>query len=181
MSLEQLDQVLATAPPLPPDPKPVVTDELLLRRFIGPEAHHYMEIYYAAQAKNPARPLSAVRAWCWPAALLFLPWALYRKMWLFGGSMTMVGIVLTALFPPAGTPIGLCLAVVTGFISNRAYLQLAVRKVEKLKAISASEEELLERVQRAGGVSSFGAWFGAIVIVFASLAAFMTALTAGTH
>src|SRR3982751_944133 len=101
MSLEQLDQILAAAPPLPPDPKPVVNDELLLRRFIGPEAHHYMEIFYEAQAKNPESPLSAIRDWNWPAALCFLPWALYRKMWLFGGSMTIVGLVLTVLFPPA--------------------------------------------------------------------------------
>jgi len=181
MSLEQLDQVLASAPPLPPDPQPIVTDELLLRRFIGPEAHHYMEIFYEAQARSPDKPLGAVRAWSWPAALLFLPWALYRKMWLFGGSMTMVGIVLTLLFPPASTPIGLGLAVVTGFIGNRVYLQFAAGKIAKLKAISASEEELLARVQHFGGVSSLGAWFGVIVIVFASLSAFAAALTAGSR
>src|SRR5947209_6878417 len=123
MSLEQLDKILAMPSPLPAEPKPVVTDELLLRRFIGPEAHHYMEIYYEALAKNPDRPLGAIRAWSWPAALLFLPWALYRKMWLFAGSVTIVGIILALLFPLLGTPIGLGLAVTTGFISNRVYLQ----------------------------------------------------------
>jgi len=181
MSFEQLDQVLATVPPLPADPKPVVTDELLLRRFIGPEAHHYMEIYYDAKAKNHDKPLSAIRAWSWPAALLFLPWALYRKMWLFGGGMTMIGIVLSLLFPVGSTPIGLGLAVMTGFLSNRIYLQHAVRRIEKLKAISASEDELLERVQWTGGVSVLGAWLGAIAIAFASLAAFVTAMKAGLN
>ena len=104
MSLEQLDKILATVPPLPPGQKAAVTDELLLRRFIGANASHYLEIYCEARAKNPARPLGAIRDWSWPAALLFLPWALYRKMWLFGGSVTIVGIILTLLFP-AGTPI----------------------------------------------------------------------------
>src|SRR4051812_35846107 len=120
MSFEQLDQILAVPPPpLPAEPKPAVNDDFLLRQFIGANASHYMEIYYEARAKNPAKPLGAMLSWSWPAALWFLPWALYRKMWLFGGSVTMVTIVLSLLFPSVSTPIGLGLAVATGFIGNR--------------------------------------------------------------
>lgn len=181
MSFEQLDQILAVPPPLPAEPQPAVTDDFLLRHFLGANASHYMEIYYEARARNPAKPLSAMRSWSWPAALFFLPWALYRKMWLFGGGVTIVGIALSLLFPLVSTPIGLGLAVVTGFISNRTYLQLAIRKIDKLKAISASQEELLARVQQAGGVSQFGAWFGVIVIVCASLVAAVTGYNAALN
>jgi hypothetical protein len=113
--------------------------------------------------------------WSWPAALWFLPWALYRKMWLFGGSMAIAGIILALLFPPAATATGLGLALLTGFISNRAYLQLATGKIAKLKAISDSEEELLARIHRAGGVSPLGAWFGVVVLVCSSIIAMITA------
>jgi hypothetical protein len=182
MSFEQLNEILAMpVPPLPVEQKPVVDDDYLLRRFIGPSADHYIAIYNTARARNPEKPLSVMRSWSWPAALWFLPWALYRKMWLFGGSMTIVGIILSLLFPFVATAIGLGLAVVTGFISNRIYLQLATGKIAKLKVISESEEELLARLHRAGGVSRFGAWFGVIVLVFASLVAFVTAYNAALN
>jgi hypothetical protein len=176
MSFDELNEILAmpVPPPVPPE-KPVVDDDYLLRRFIGPNADHYIAIYNTARAKNPEKPFSVMRSWSWPAALWFLPWALYRKMWLFGGSMTIVAIILSLLFPSVATVTGLALAVVTGFISNRTYLQLATGKINKLKAISESEEELLARLTRAGDVSHFGAWFGVIVLVFATLVAFVTA------
>src|SRR4029077_12024131 len=88
MSFEQLNEILAMpVPPLPTEPKPVVDDDFLLRRFIGPNADHYIAIYNTALAKNPRKPFSVMRSWNWPAALFFLPWALYRKMWVFAGSM----------------------------------------------------------------------------------------------
>jgi hypothetical protein len=177
MSFEQLNEILdmPVPPPLPAEQKPVVDDDYLLRRFIGPEAQHYIAIYSEARANNPDKPFKRMWRWSWPAALWFLPWALYRKMWLFGGSMAIAGIILALLFPPAASATGLGLAVLTGFISNRAYLQLATRKIVKLKAISDSEEELLARIHRAGGVSVFGAWFGVVVLVCSSMVAMITA------
>ena len=168
MSFDELNEILAMpVPPLPVEQKPVADDDDLLRRFIGPNADHYIAIYNTARAENPDKPFRTMRRWSWPAALWFLPWALYRKMWLFGGSMAIAGIILSLLFPSVGTVTGLGLAVVTGFISNGSYLQFATGKIAKLKAISNSEEELLARLHRAGDVSRFGAWFGVIVLVFA--------------
>jgi hypothetical protein len=161
--------------------RPIVDDDFLLRRFIGPNADHYIVIYNTARAKNPDQPFGAMRSWSWPAALWFLPWALYRKMWLFGGSVTIAGIILSLLFPSAATAMGIGLAVATGFISNRIYLQLVVRKIAKLKAISDSEGDLLARLDRAGDVSSFGAWFGVVVLVCASLIAAVTGYNAALN
>jgi hypothetical protein len=182
MSLEQLNEILAmpVPPPLPSE-QPVVDDDDLLRRFIGPSADHYIAIYNTARAKNPEKPFSTMWSWSWPAALWFLPWALYRKMWLFGGGMTIAGIILALLFPAIGNGVGIAVAVVTGVMSNRVYLQLATRKIAKLKAASNSEEELLARVHRAGDVSPFGAWFGVIVLVCATLIAFTTAYNAALN
>ncbi len=176
MSFDELNEILAMpVPPLPVEQRPVADDDDLLRKFIGPNADHYIAIYNTARAENPDKPFSRLWSWSWPAALWFLPWALYRKMWLFGGSMAIAGIILALLFPFAATAIGLGLAVVTDFISNRTYLQLATGKIAKLKAKSGSEEEFLVRVHRAGDVSHFGAWFGAIVVVLANLIGFITA------
>jgi hypothetical protein len=183
MSFEQLNEILAmpVPPALPVEQAPVVDDDYLLRRFIGPGADHYIAIYNAARASNPDKPFSRIRSWSWPAALWFLPWALYRKMWLFGGSMAIAGIILALLFPPAATATGLGLAVLTGFISNRVYLQFATAKIAKLKAISASEQDLLARIHRAGQVSPFGAWFGVVVVVCSSMIAFITAYNAALN
>jgi hypothetical protein len=183
MSFEQLNEILdiPVPPPLPVEQPPVVDDQYLLRRFIGPEAEHYIAIYSKARAHNPDKPFSRMRSWSWPAALWFLPWALYRKMWLFGGAMAIAGIIVALLFPPVATATGLGLALLTGFISNRAYLQLATGKIAKLKAICDSEEELLARIHRAGGVSPFGAWFGVIVLVCSSAVAFITAYNAALN
>ena len=172
MSFDQLNEILSVpVPPLPAEPNPVVDDDYLLRRFFGPGADHYVAIYNEARAKNPDQPLRAVRRWSWPAALCFLPWALYRKMWVFGGSMTIAGIFVALLFPPVATVSGLAVAAVTGALSNRVYLKLAIDKIAKLKAITESEDELLALVHRAGGVSQAGAWYGAVVIVCASVIA----------
>ena len=183
MSLEQLNEILSTPlpPPLPAEQQPVVDDDYLLRRFIGPEAAHYMAIYAEARRNSRDQPFKGLWRWNWPAALWFLPWALYRKMWLFGGSMAIAGIIVALLFPQVATVTGLGLAVVTGFISNRAYLQFAIAKVAKLKTISESEEDLLTRIHQAGGVSAFGAWFGVIVIVCSSMVAFITAYNAALN
>ncbi len=183
MSFEQLNEILSmpVPPPLPGEQQPVVDDDYLLRRFIGPEAAHYVAIYTEARAHSRDDPFKRMWRWSWPAALWFLPWALYRKMWLFGGSVAIFGIILALLFPPAATVTGLGLAVVTGFISNRAYLRFATGKVAKLKAMSDSEEDLLARIHCAGGVSVFGAWFGALVIVCSSIVAFITAYNAALN
>ena len=183
MSFEQLNEILdmPVPPPLPAEQTPALDDDGLLRRFIGPEAEHYIAIYNEARANNRDQPFKRMWRWNWPAALWFLPWALYRKMWLFGGSMAIFGIILALLFPPAATVTGLVLAVLTGFVSNRAYLKFATAKIAKLKALSDSEEDLLARIQRAGGVSPFGAWFGVIVIVCSSMVAFITAYNAALN
>ncbi len=183
MSFEQLNEILATPvpPPLPTEPQPVLDHDAMLRRFIGPEAGHYIAIYNEARANNPDQPFKRMWRWNWPAALWFLPWALYRKMWLFGGSMAIFGIIFALLFPAVGTATGLGLAVLTGFISNRAYLQFATAKITKLKARSDSDDELLGRIHRAGGDSPFGAWFGVIVVVCSSMVAFITAYNTALH
>ena len=180
MSFDQLNEILAASvpPPLPVEAKPVVDDDYLLRRFFGPDADHYIAIYNAARVTNPDQPLRAVRRWSWPAALCFLPWALYRKMWVFGGSMTIAGILIALLFPPVATVTGLAVAIMTGALSNRVYLKLATRKLAKLKAISESEDELLALIHRVGGVSEAGAWYGVIVLVAATAITFVAGFNA---
>jgi hypothetical protein len=183
MSFEQLNEILAmpVPPPLPAAPQPALDHDELLRQFIGPEAGPYIAIYNEARANHPDKPFTRMWRWSWPAALWFLPWALYRKTWLFGGSVAIGGIILALLFPAAATATGLALAVLTGFISNRAYLQFATAKIAKLKTRSSSEDELLGRIRRAGGVSLFGAWFGVIVVVCSSMVAFIAAYNAALN
>ena len=58
MSFDRLNEILdmPVPPPLPAEQKPVVDDDYLLRRFIGPEAEHYIAIYgEAAPTKLPGK------------------------------------------------------------------------------------------------------------------------------
>jgi hypothetical protein len=176
MSFEQLDEILAMpVPPLPAEPEPVVDDDFLLRRFIGPEADHYIAIYNTALAKKPGKPFSVMWSWNWPAALFFLPWALHRKMWAFAGGVMLSTIVLAELFPKAGGFISLASAVACGMAGNVMYLRFVTNKIAKLKTISDSEEELLALISRVGGVTDAGAWYGAAVMVLAALVGFVAA------
>ena len=172
MSFEQLNEILAmpVPPPLPAEQPPVVDDDFLLRRFIGPEADHYIAIYNTALAKNPGKPFRVMPGWSWPAALFFLPWALYRKMWAFAGGIMLFTVVLIALLPGSSNYISLASAVGTGLIGNGIYLQFVADKIAKFKTISGSEEELLARIAHTGGVSPAGGWYGVAAMVLGALA-----------
>jgi hypothetical protein len=179
MGFEQLNEIMAqpVPPPLPAGQKAVVGDDYLLWHFIGPSADYYTAIFNAERRQRRGKPIGGLWSWNWPAFLIFLPWALYRKMWLFGGIMTLIAVALALLFPPIALVTSFAVAVVTGIISNGAYLRLATRKIAKLKATSSSDEELLARIHKAGGVSQFGAWFGAIVVVLANVVSVISAIT----
>src|ERR1700737_3208474 len=100
MPFDRLDEMMAmpVPPPLPAEQQTsALDDKSLLRRFFGANAAHYLALWNKAEITSPGSPLR-VPSWNWPAALCFLPWALYRKIWLVAGAMTLASVVLSLLF-----------------------------------------------------------------------------------
>lgn len=112
--------------------------------------------------------------WSWPGFLVPFPWALYRKMWSVAAAFAVLPIVVSLV--SATGSVGAYGAF--GLSAKVLYVWHACRKIEKIRAKSGSEAELLAKVDRAGGVSKAGAIFGGIVMACAFLLAVLAVVVA---
>jgi hypothetical protein len=155
-------------------------DVELLRRFIGPNANYYVDIWKVNRSRNAGRFVMRP-SWNWAAAMFFWPWALYRKMWLWA----FLGFLLFHIPGLSGNEylvLSIPMSVVTGLFGNGLYLRHALARIAKIKTTSTSKDELLERVEKAGGVSKAAVWlsFGMVIALVALLRLFV-ALNADFH
>jgi hypothetical protein len=141
-----------------------VSDEALLRRFIGPNANYYIDVWKRNRSKDAERRFRMRPSWNWPAALFLWTWVLYRKMWLLAFLAFLLMHVLSA-FRSEGLVLSALMIVATGVYGNSLYLRHALARIAKIRASSSSEEEVLKRLEKAGGASKGAVWsaFGAIV------------------
>jgi hypothetical protein len=148
-------------------PGGTLDDEYLFRRFVGPNQDYYVEIWKRVVPSAARGRRVLARRWNWAAALCFFPWALYRKIWLWAFAVPIVTVAV-AVAVPAINPWPHVFAIgITGWWGNELYVRHAATRAEKIKLESASDEEMIIHLDRAGGVSRIAAWFGAIV--FASI------------
>ena len=167
-------------PSIPDQTAASVEDEELLRRFIGPNANHYIDIWKKSRAKNAGRFVMRP-SWNWAAALFFWPWALYRKLWLWA-FLDFLLFHIPGMFRNEFLLLSAPMIVVTGLYGNGLYLRHALARIAKLKATSTSRDELLERLEKAGGVSKAAVWFGfGMVIALVVLLRVFVALNASYH
>ena len=155
---------LATDQSIPDQTAASVSDEQLLRRFIGPNANYYIDIWKRNLSKDAERRFRMRPSWNWAAALLLWTWTLYRKMWLLAFLEFLLMHVLSA-FRSEGLVLSILMSVVAGVYGNSLYLRHALARIAKIRATSESDEELLKRLEKAGGGSRVAVWssFGAIV------------------
>jgi hypothetical protein len=158
-----------------------ITNEDLVRRFIGPNQNYYINIWKLNLSRVPRGRFVMARSWNWPAALCFFPWALYRKMWLWAFAVPVATAVVTVALPSTPTnhlwahlfALGL-----TGWWANALYLRRAIGKIEKIRSASVSEAQMLTQLDKAGGVSKVGAWFGGISYTLVELLSLYVVLRA---
>jgi hypothetical protein len=140
-----------------------IADEDLIRRFIGPNQNYYINIWKRNLSKVPRGRFVMARSWNWPAALCFFPWALYRKMWLWAFAVPVATAVVVVALPSTDHLWAHLVALgLTGWWANAFYLRRAIGKIEKIRSASVSEAQMLTHLDKAGGVSKVGAWFGGI-------------------
>ena len=136
-----------------------VSEDSLLRTFIGPNADKFLQLHEKRQVRK--------RAWRfnWAAFFFTLPWLFYRKMYLHGIVVLLVPILIALVFPRLSTSSGLGLAVVIGMYGNGNYLDAARRRIGKIEALGLPAAERDERLRERGGVSAIGASFGALIVI----------------
>jgi len=119
-----------------------------LKAFIGPNADKFAKVWVKmGTTKKP----SAI-GWSWPAFLLGFVWFLYRKMYIAGGLLLLIPMVLALMFPDNnGGSIGL--AVCLGMLGKSWYLASAKKKIVKINERVVSPEDKAEQIAQAGGVS----------------------------
>lgn len=130
----------------------------LLTMFIGPNAETFLG--------SAGLGLGAKKGWSfnWVAAFFALPWFFYRKMFLIGLAILLVPIMITVIFPQfAEFNIGVGGAI--GATANSLYLWHANRKIDKLKKLELSSDELKDKINKAGGTSTGGAVFGCLIVL----------------
>lgn len=172
MSEDTIDQIAVAAQEseLEPSPdtaaalpcnevEPVLLDEDLLRLYVGPNADNFVKIYRAQVEKR------SIFSFNWPVFFLPLPWLFYRKLYLVGACVLLIPIVMIVIFPGLSDVSLTGVAAVLAVSGNAIYVGSATRRIQKLKALDLSSEELRDRVRAAGGTSSGGAAFGALIFV----------------
>jgi hypothetical protein len=156
-----------------------IADEDLVRRFIGPNQDYYINIWKRNLSQDSRGRFVVARSWNWPAALCFFPWALYRKMWLWAFAVPVATAVVTVVLPSVNSLWAHVVALgLTGWWANAVYLHRAIGKIEKIRSASASEAQMLTQIDKAGGVSRVGAWFGGIAYTLIELLSLYVVLRA---
>ncbi|MHA1565045.1 MAG: DUF2628 domain-containing protein [Alphaproteobacteria bacterium] len=123
---------------------------------------------------NPGRYMNRARrhSWHWPAALVPLPWLLYRKMYWECFALLAIALPLRIAFPDFITPTVFPLLIL-GLSAHALYLNSARRRIRKADRRDLPGARRHRYLARAGGVS----WPGAILgtLITASVAAHLLA------
>jgi hypothetical protein len=146
--------------------------DTLFAAFAGPNHEVYSHTLEKMRAKDPAlRKLPLT--WCWPAFLITIPWLLYRKLYGWAAGLIGTVVILSLVFPTNSNSGTVGLSVMLGMMGKALYVQRAFKRIEKLRARAANEEELEALVKKAGGVSIPGAVIGTILFVGFNVLAFV--------
>lgn len=135
------------------------SDENLFRLFVGPNADKFIRIY-RAQGEN-----KHVTSFNWAVLLATLPWFFYRKLYVVGAGILLLPIILVVIFPDLSGVGTTGLAVALALFANSLYVQIARRRIKKLKALNLLPAEREQRIRKAGGTSPAGAVFGTLIVV----------------
>ncbi len=164
------------------DPEPDKRREEL-RLFLGPNAAAFLPAYdkMVADANRPAgakRKLGFYRYGFTTAAFFVGPvWFFYRKLWVWGWSLT--GIIVALAWLPLPSRTGLLLSMAMALMAKQIYLNHAIVKIAALRE---AREPSPEELQAAGGVSKTAGWIGGVVyalIILISLLGILLALKTG--
>jgi hypothetical protein len=130
----------------------------MLRLFVGPNADKFLKIYRAQRDGKRAFSFN------WVVLLAALPWFFYRKLYVIGVGLLLVPIIVVVIFPKLSGVGTTGFAAALAVLANMLYVQIALRRIKKLKALNLSPAERDERIRKAGGTSPAGAVFGTLIL-----------------
>ncbi|HEX9933219.1 MAG TPA: hypothetical protein VGB08_10295 [Allosphingosinicella sp.] len=142
--------------------------------FAGPNADRFRPAWEKSRARLFEGRGAMALGFCWPALLFSFAWFFYRKMWLFGGLLLVLPVLLAFIFETrAGGSIGMGVAM--AMLGKGLYVQHAVGKIGEIREGGGGDAE----IARAGGVSVAGGAVGGVILALALAALFYPVLTSG--
>jgi len=146
----------------------VITDEEVRAAVIGPSS----TMYYLGAFDRIARGEGS--GWNWPAFFVTWYWLLYRKMWVpalvYFFAPAIVNIFLLAVIGASPVAGGLMLLVWLaawligpGMLANGWYYRHCLARIRDVRARGGSKEQVMARLEAAGGTSPVGVIVAAVV------------------
>jgi type II secretory pathway pseudopilin PulG len=153
------------------DESGVLTEEEAWSAVVGDSnAHYYLERFERLSHGESG-------GWNWPAMLVTWYWLLYRKMWV--GALvyffvpSLVGGVISAVMRSAALPAMVAwwaaLFIVPAVMANGWYFRHCQKKIRDVRARGGSKEQMVARLEAAGGTSN-------IVVIIVAVFAFVAGI-----
>ncbi len=140
-----------------------------LLAFFGPHADKYLLVYDRLHARANRAPGEKIRfnflrggGMSGPAFFVGPVWFFYRKMWLYGGILTALMLLLAVL--PAFLSIGslsLPISIGIAIVSKQIYVSDAINTIQKLRAANPTLSP--QTLAHAGGVSKTAGWISGAI------------------
>lgn len=148
----------------------VITDEEMREAFVGSSN----TLYYLGAFDRVARGEGG--GWNWPAFFITWYWLLYRKMWLpallyffLPGIVNVFLLAVIGASPVFGAVMWLCwiAAWLIGppLMANRWYYRHCLNRIREVRARGGSKDQILARLEAAGGTSNIAIIIVAVVCV----------------
>jgi hypothetical protein len=126
--------------------------------YIGPNAGQFRKVWEKQRQVMLEKGYGNTWSFSWPALVLSYVWFLYRKQWAVGAVLVGLPIIIGLLFPNALGGFG-GVGIVIAMLAKGLYLQVAVPKIAKMRALAPDDAARHAVLAAAGGVS----WPAAIV------------------
>lgn len=130
-----------------------------LRLYLGPNPEPYVAFWDRARAS--IHPF--VWSWNWWGFLFPVPWLFYRKLWAVGSAVVLLPALLDAL-SDFGSKAGIGLAALVAAGGKALVVERAERKVRSIDTLGLASQDSIDRLRRAGGVSTPGAVIGVLLM-----------------
>ncbi len=153
------------------DESGVLTDEDAWGAVIGNSNAHYYLTRFERLSRGESAP------WHWPAMLVTWYWLLYRKMWvgalIYFFAPWIVLMIVAAVLPSAAGPLTLlwwlALIIVPGVLGNGWYYRHCMNKIQAVRSRGGSKEQMVARLESAGGTSNIVVMIVAIFGIVAGI------------
>ena len=143
-----------------------------LTTFFGPRADIYLDVYEKMRAAPTLANRARVRTWSWPVFLGSFTWFFYRKMYLYGGMLIILPMILSYLFGSAGS----ATSIIFAMWAKGWYVRNALSRIAKANKLGLTGAERIDYLRKAGGVSLTAGIFAGLIYAIILAVVFLGAI-----